>query len=174
MFVADEILVDASFSDAQARLANLAHGDSLTSASKRAYGDGLAGLMRAGPPGTSELAEVFSRDLVSHDAAAVLTLRWQATGPGGRLFPALDADITLTPAGEHGTRLSLAGACRSPLAAPGAGLDKATFHQAAATTIRSFLDRVGEILTRSDAVADWVPGAGASRSARHLAVVEPP
>jgi hypothetical protein len=40
-----------------------------------------------------------------------------ATGPGGKLFPALDADIWLTPAGEYSARLSLAGAYRPP---PGA------------------------------------------------------
>jgi hypothetical protein len=49
-------------------------------------------------------------------------LRWEATGPGGRLFPALDADITLTPAGEHATLLGLAGCYRPPLGSWGRGL----------------------------------------------------
>jgi len=72
-----------------------------------------------------------------------LTLRWESTGPGGRLFPALDADITLTLAGEHATLLLLAGSCRPTLGSLGAGLDRAILHRAAAT-IRAFLSRVAD------------------------------
>ena len=78
----------------------------------------------------------------------MLPLRWQATGPGVALFPALDADLALTPAGEHASRLSLAGACRPPLGPVGAGLDRAIFHQVAQATIRSLLARVADTLTR--------------------------
>lgn len=46
-------------------------------------------------------------------------LRREAAGPYGRLFPALDADITLTPAGQQATVLELAGAYRPPLGAAG-------------------------------------------------------
>ena len=45
---------------------------------------------------------------------AGLALRWEATGAGGRLFPVLDADLTLAPDGE-GTVLPLAGSYRPPL-----------------------------------------------------------
>jgi hypothetical protein len=65
-------------------------------------------------------------------------LRWNAIGPGGRLFPALDANITLTAHGEQATWLRLAGAYRPPLGAagrpagcsdhePGGGRDDAQF-----------------------------------------------
>lgn len=60
---------------------------------------------------------MYVLDVMTRGEAAVLVLRWQATGPGGKLFPALDADIWLTPAGEYSARLSLAGAYRPP---PGA------------------------------------------------------
>ena len=73
-----------------------------------------------------------------------LTLRWESTGPGGRLFPALDADITLTPAGEHATLLGLAGSCRPPPGSLGAGLDRAILHRVAAATIRAFISRVAD------------------------------
>ena len=133
MFVAAEIGLDLSFPAASARLANLARGGSLTCASEGAYGDGLTGLVRVGPlgaaPGMSKLVEVHVREVVTRGESAVLALRWQATGPGGRLFPALDADIWLTPAGEQSARLSLAGVYRPPLAVLGAGLDKAAFHR---------------------------------------------
>ena len=71
--------------------------------SEGAYGDGLTGLVRAGPlgavPGVSKLVEVHFLEVATRGESAVLALRWEATGPGGRLFPALDADMSLTPAG---------------------------------------------------------------------------
>ena len=131
MFVAGEVLLDLSFPATVARLANLARGGSLTRVSEGAYGDGLSGLVRVGPlsaePGISKLVQVHFLDVVTRGESAVLALRWQATGPGGRLTPALDGDMSLTPAGQHSTRLSLAGVYRPPLAALGAGLDRAVF-----------------------------------------------
>lgn len=157
MFVGDEVMLGLSFRSALARLANLADGGLLTSASEGAYGDGLAGLIRVGPlgavPGASKLVEVRLRGLVIRDDTALLTLRWEATGPGG-LFPVLDADLTLTAAGAEATKLSLAGAYRPPLAGLGAGLDRAIMHRVATATIRSLLGRV------ADALADH---AGATR-----------
>jgi hypothetical protein len=45
----------------------------------------------------------------------VLPLRWEATGVTGRLFPVLDADLTITPAGAGQTLITLNGAYRPPL-----------------------------------------------------------
>jgi hypothetical protein len=39
-------------------------------------------------------------DAVTRSESAVLALRRQTTGPGGRLFPALDADLWLPPPGS--------------------------------------------------------------------------
>ena len=86
--------------------------------------------------------------------------RWEATGPGGRLFPALDADIWLTPAGEHAARLSLAGVYRPPLGALGAGLDKAVFHRVADATVQSLLARVADVLARPQDPAAAVQATG--------------
>jgi hypothetical protein len=129
-----------------------ARGGPLTRISEGAYGDGLTGLVWVGPlgaaPGVSQLVEVHFRDVATRGEPPVLALRWEATGPDGRLFPALDADISLTPAGEHATRLSLAGVYRPPLAALGAGLDRAVFHKVADATVRSLLARVADVLAR--------------------------
>ena len=101
VFVAGEVLLDLSFPAAAARLADLAHGGSLTHASQEAYDDGLTGLVRVGPPGAaadmSKLVEAHVLDVATRGESAVLALRWETTGPGGRLFPALDADMSLTP-----------------------------------------------------------------------------
>jgi hypothetical protein len=75
-----------------------------------------------------------------------LPLRWQATGPGGTLFPALDADLTLSPAGEETAVLTLAGVCRLPDQA-GAGLDPAIVRCFADVTIRRFMARLACALT---------------------------
>jgi hypothetical protein len=157
MFVGHEVLLDLGFSAAQARLANLARGGSLDGASRGAYGDGLQSLMRVGPlgdvPGMSKLVRVHFRELVTHEHSAVLTLRWEATGPGGALLPVLDADMTLTPAGDQATRLTLAGAYRAPLGALGAGLDRAILHHVATATGSSLLRRVAAALCPADGEA---------------------
>ena len=153
MFGAAEVMLDLSFPAAAAGLEDLARDGSMTRASQGAYGDGLTGLVRVGPlgaaPGVSKLVRVHVRDVVTRGESAVLALRWEATRPGGRLFPALDADIWLTPAGEHSTRLSLAGVYRPPLAAVGAGLDKAVFQKVANATVRSMLARTAAVLARA-------------------------
>ena len=178
MFVAAEVPVDLSFPAAAARLANLARGGSLTRVSQGAYGDGLSGLARVGPlgaaPGMSKLVEVHFREVVARGLSAVLALRWEATGPGSGLFPALDADIWLTPAGEHSTRLSLAGVYRPPLGALGAGLDKAVFYRVADATVRSLLARVADVLIRPPEPAGAVQETGAGQPARRLRSPETP
>jgi hypothetical protein len=150
MFAGEAVRLEVSFSAAQARLANLIHGGSLVSASQHAYGEGLTGLVRVGPlgaaPGISRVVEVQFRELVARGDTAVLALRWETLGPGGKLFPALDADITLTPAGEQATLLTMGGAYRPPLGSLGSRIDRAILRRAAAATIRSFVNRVAEAI----------------------------
>jgi len=152
MFVSAEVLVDLGFPAALAGLADLARGELPGGVSQAAYGDGLNGLVRVGPlgevPGMSKLVEVYVLDMVTRGESAVLALRWQAAGRGGRLFPVLDADIWLTPAGEHSARLSLAGVYRPPLGALGAGLDRAVLHRVADATVQSLLARMADVLAR--------------------------
>ena len=178
MFVSAEALVDLGFPAASAGLADLARGGLLTGVSHRAYGDGLTGLARVGPlgkvPGMSKLVEVHVLDVVTRDRSAVLALRWQATGPGGRLFPALNADIWLTAAGERSARLSPTGVHRPSLGALGAGMDRAVFHRVADTTVRSLLARVADVLARPQDPAATVQGTGTGgRAARRTAPETP-
>ncbi len=147
----EEVLLDLGFATAQARLANLAHGGSLLRVSEHAYGEATTGLARVGPLGSargmSRLVEVRFRDLVVHDESAYLTLRWETAGPGGALFPALDADITLTPSGDQATVLVLAGVYRPPLGILGTGLDRAIMGRVAVATIRTFVSRLADAIT---------------------------
>jgi hypothetical protein len=151
MFVADKMLVDASFETAGAGLMSLAEGDGLARASEAAYSEGMAGLhWRGAPestPAEARLAGVRWHSLPESGEHAGLALRWEAIGPDGDLFPALDADIKLSRAGEHTTGLTVAGTYRPPATFVAAGLDRAILDPVATTTIRIFLHRVAEAIS---------------------------
>ena len=100
-----------------------------------------------GAAGVSKLVRVQVRELPWTERSAGLALRWEATGPGGGLFPVLDADLRLAPAGEHGTLLTMAGAYRPPLGSLGQALDRAILRRVAAATIRSFVAQVAAQIT---------------------------
>jgi hypothetical protein len=155
VFIEDEVLLEAGLAAARAGLAKLALDDGLTSASADAYTEGVTELIRVGPlgsvPGTSKLVKVRFQSLVTREDHAGLAVRWEATGPGGGLFPALDADITVTPAGKRTVMLRLAGSYRPPLGALGTALDKAVMHRVAAATIRAFLNRLAAAIAESPA-----------------------
>jgi hypothetical protein len=68
-------------------------------------------------------------------------LRWEATGASGRLFPALDANLGLTPSGEDSCVLSIVGRYEPPLGALGKRLDHAVLAHVADATLRSLLQR---------------------------------
>jgi hypothetical protein len=142
MFVADEVLLDLSFPSARARFVALIRDGLLMSASDDAYGAEITGLMRVGPAGFSRLVRVQFRDLPERANTVGLALRWEVTGPGGALFPVLDADVELIRVGPQRTLLTLAGAYRPPLGALGEALDRAILHRVASATIRGFLSRI--------------------------------
>ncbi len=154
MFVGDEVGLDVSFEVARAGLARLAMGGWLSSASEDAYGLGVTGLSRVGALGLSREVQVQARELSERAGSAGLAIRWEVTGPGGGLFPVLDADITVHPAGENATLLTLAGAYRPPLGALGQALDRAILHRVAAATARNFLSRIAAEITGRPGPAD--------------------
>ncbi len=163
---------------AAARLANLARGGPLTRVSEGAYGDGLTGLVWVGPvgavPGVSKLVQVHFLDVAIRGESAVLALRWEATGPGGRLFPALDADMSLTPAGEHSTPAIGGRGLRPPLAALGVGLGRAVLHKVADATVRSLLARVADVLGPPPEPAGAVQGTDRTGAAARRTAAEMP
>jgi hypothetical protein len=166
MFVSQQLVLAVSFHAAQARLENLIHGGWLSTASGGAYADGLAGLIRVGPfgnvLGASKLVRVNLLDPVPRDDVMVLSLRWEATGVTGRLFPVLDADLTVTPADAGQTLMKLDGAYRPPLGAAGARLDRVMLGRAADATIRSLLTRIADALASPAAETETAarPAAG--------------
>lgn len=97
----------ASFAVACLSLAELARDGWLLGVSGDAHAELDRGLARVGPtgtvPGLSVLVQVQYRDLAIRGSAAVMALRWQATGHGSGLFPVLDADIALSRYGRSQT-----------------------------------------------------------------------
>jgi len=163
VFLGAEIRLDVGFNAAQARMANLARGGLLRRASDDAYDELGTGLVRMCPlstaPGMSRLVAVRFRDLAIHEDFAIVAMRWEAIGPGGALFPALDADIKLAPAGEDATMLTVSGVYRPPLGGLGTGLDRAIMHRVAQATIRAFTHHIGVAIAHPAAA----PEAGHTR-----------
>jgi hypothetical protein len=85
-------------------------------------------------------------DLAETAGRARLWLRWHATGPGGAMFPALDADLTLSPAGEQTTVLAVAGVYQLS-GQMAAGPDPDMVRRLAEVTICSFIARLACALT---------------------------
>lgn len=150
MFAVQEIMLDLSFPTAKARLALLMRGDWLDSVSQDAYTEGLSGQVRVGPfgpvPGMSKLVTVRLLEPVPHDDVVVVPVRWEATGRMGRLFPVLDANLTLSEAGDGGAVLRFAGVYRPPLAGVGEELDQMVLHRVADATVRSLLTHIAGLL----------------------------
>lgn len=147
MFVAAEIRLDVAFAAAQAGLSDLARRGGLKDASDEAYEEWRISVARVGPlgsaPGMSRLVEVRFRDAVVRGQTALMCLRWEASGPGFGLFPALDADLILIPDGESSTLLGVSGVYRPPLGKLGAVIDRAVLDRVATATVRRFLAGIG-------------------------------
>jgi hypothetical protein len=152
MFIGAEIPLTICFSHAQARLAKLIRGGLLGRASGSAYAAWNTALAWNGPSGTapwgtglglSRLARVQFRDTAAHGDQAIWPLRWEVTGPEGALFPVLDADIRLTPAGEDATLLAVSAVCRLPPAGLAANLDEVIRRRITQETIQTFTNHIG-------------------------------
>ena len=118
--------------------------------------EGITGLLRVGPAGSAagKLVRVSFLDPVYRDDIMTVGLRWEAAGAAGALFPVLDANISISPAGDRRARLALAGSYRPPLGRFGGGLDRAVLHRVAAATMRSLLRGAAEALASPASAAD--------------------
>jgi hypothetical protein len=97
-------------------------------------------------PGLSKLMHVQFRELAHRGGVALLTVRWQAAGPAGELFPVLDADLTLVSHGDNAALLGLDGVYRPPAGTIGTVLDRVLLHWIAAATARSLLSRMADVI----------------------------
>jgi hypothetical protein len=150
MFLADQVIVHADFDAARASLAQLAASGALFGSAQDAYGGTTAGIARVGVAGISKLVRVQASELAGTADSAGLAIRWEAAGSDSRVFPVLDADLRLAPAGEQLTLLTLTGSYRPPFGRAGEAVDRAVMHRVAAATVRNFLASMAAVLTSQD------------------------
>jgi hypothetical protein len=160
MFARRELLLELSFEAGRARLLNLLSDGVLAGASHAAYEAGIA-VIRVGPlgnmPAAGNLVRVSFLDPGDRDGLLQVGLRWEATGIAGDLFPVLDGDVTLTPAGAGAAGMALAGVYRPSMGWLGARLDEAVLHRVADATFYALLRSVADTLVRP-APACGTPG----------------
>lgn len=173
MFASHQATIDLPFEAAAARLGHLVRWGAIHSASDTAYEGGSELLLRVGPfgdlPGLSKLVRVRVLAPVRHDATVTVTLRWDATGAAGELFPVLDGDLTLTPEGTDRSRLELVASYRPPLGRAGAAVDRAIMNRVAAATVRSLVDD----LVRMLADPSPYPRSASDGATHHMPAAEP-
>jgi hypothetical protein len=150
MFVAQELTIGTASRAAQARFENLLHGTWLAERSQAACDGGVVGLLRVGPAGpvAAKLVRVNFLAPVYRGDVMTVGLRWEAVGAADSLFPVLDANISISPAGDEAARLALAGSYRPPLGRLGAELDRAVMHRVATATMHCLLRSVAEALAQ--------------------------
>lgn len=159
VFACHRVVLDVSFGTGRARLRLLARDGVLQRACHAACSEGIALTRAAGPAVVlSQLAAVRQAGLAGTDHCARLAVRWEAQAADGTVFPALDADLMLTPAGEQITLLAVGGTFRLQPGRVGAGLDRAIVHRCAVTAIRSFMARIACALVHPAGAAS-PPGA---------------
>lgn len=171
MFIGGHVLLNVGFAAARGRLGNLAGGGVLLGASEHAYGQTITGLAYAAGSvaGASQLAGVRPGDISETRGMAQLPVYWEATTGDGGLFQALDADLTLAPAGEQTTVLALTGVFRPPPGIADSGEDREIVFWFAAAAVRVFLARLASALVHPAGATPehshgTVPGGPPSRS----------
>lgn len=146
MFVEVSVEVLLGLDEARTALDRALNDGGLIAESRRAYEDGLVFLMRVGPRGARGLPakQVRVRVLPTREVGTAFTapLRWEATGPAGRLFPTLDANLTLTGVHREARVLTLIGAYEPPMGRLGPVLDERVLSSVAARTFDALLREV--------------------------------
>jgi len=166
MFTDQAVTLDLDFPVARERFLLVTQADRLDGMSRDAYSDGLAGQIRVGPfgsvPGISKLVRISLLDPVRRDDAVLVPLRWEATGPMGRLFPVLDANLMLGKDDRGRAVLRIAGVYRPPLAGLGEELDQIVLRRVASATMRSLLRRIAALVARppGELAGSGVPDPG--------------
>ena len=146
MFVSQQVVLESRFEIASARLVALTDGTALVGMSARSYDGSKQALLRVGPMGVdagiSKLIQVHTLTPIHTDLTTMVSMRWEATGVTGGLFPVLDADLILVRAGRNQARLRLMGSYRPPLGRAGAVLDRVILYRLATATVHAFLQEL--------------------------------
>ncbi len=169
MFVTEESTLGLPLGWAVAQLGSTIKLGWFREISDQAYAAGLAVLARAGPPadvdGLPKSIQVRLSGPREQITGVAYALRWEARGPAGGLFPALDADLSLIRVDAIRTRLAIV-ACYRPQ--PGLQLDRLLLSRAAQTTLQSVVDGLVREIMQSVPAFARTPARSASRASEAL------
>jgi hypothetical protein len=150
MFSSHDVVIDAPYETSSVRLLHLIDRGALRGISQTACYRGADLLLRVGPlggvPGLSKLVSARFLDPVRGSDSTTVSLRWEATGVGGDLFPAFDGDLRLSAEDGAWSRLRLVGSYRPPLGRTGVRLDRAVLGRVADATVRSFVEALARVI----------------------------
>ena len=150
MFAQAAGVVAIDLRSASVALDRAVHDGGLTLASQRACEESAEFLMRVRPAERIGITkQVRVQVLPARQVNGIVTVpfRWEATGPTGRLFPSVDANLTLTPAGERATTVTVTASYRPPLGRAGAALDRSLLAGLAECTLTAMVREVSDKLT---------------------------
>ncbi len=91
-----------------------------------------------------------------HGDTTLLAFTWRATGVLP-LFPELDADLEIRPAGLERTQLTLRGRYAPPGGSVGRGVDRLVLHRIAEATIHAFLADLAKRLDEGESPSPGGP-----------------
>jgi hypothetical protein len=144
MFVEAHVTLPMAAAVARGAVEHALAGHALQQHSTDAVADGRELALKVGP-GTGP----FAKDVLAHTLDTrevgktyVIPLRWEATGATSRLYPALDANIGITPVDPVTCVLSVIGSYTPPFGVVGSTLDRAAMSRLATATVESFLTRL--------------------------------
>jgi len=128
------------------------HGRWLSPLADAAVADGEALHVRVGPidslPLLSKTVTLDAGEAIQRNEVTVVPITWRASGSPG-LFPGLEADLEVASIGPMFTQLTLRGRYEPPLGTLGRQIDRLLLHRVAEATVRSFMRRLAESLTKS-------------------------
>jgi hypothetical protein len=150
MFSSHGVVIDAPYDTSSVRLLHLINRGASHGIAPTADYRGADTLIRVGPfggvPGLSKLVSARFLDPVRGSGSMSVSLRWEATGLGGDLFPAFDGDLRLSAEDDAQSRLRLVGSYRPPLGRTGIKLDRAVIWRVADATVHSFVDALARVI----------------------------
>ncbi len=148
MFLRDVIQIPISYVYIRQRVVE--HGsECLVESAGRAYRDGERLLLKVGPGSgdvlPSKRVAVTLGLPYSRGEATVIPIFWVATG-AAVLFPSLEGDIEVAPAGDSATQITMQATYEPPLGRIGRGVNRLLLHRVAEATARTFLGHLGSSL----------------------------
>lgn len=139
MFVEASAPVALPVAAARAALAVALAGPGMAEESSRAYAQGLSAVHDVEARRVSKKVQIHTLPSRTVGETTVVPIRWEATGVAGDVFPALDADLCLTPVNDVTSLLSLIGRYAPPFGLVGQALDRTLLSGTAQTSVDSFV-----------------------------------